>query len=117
MNSVMEAFCQRNRIMHETTNPYCPQQNSIAERAIAIFLEIMRCMLHRANMDLYYWGKAFMHAVYVQSLTLTSALQGKIPYTEWFDSKWKPDISYLCIFSSLGWAHVPNEVQKGKIES
>ena len=87
MNSVMEAFCQRNGIIHEMMNPYCLQQNGIAKRAIAIFLEMTRCMLHGANMDLCYWGKAFMHAVYIQLLTPTSALQGRIPYTEWFDSK------------------------------
>jgi hypothetical protein len=42
-------------------------------------------------------------------------LKGKVPYEAWYGRK--PDVSHLRIFGSLGWAHVPKEVQVGKIES
>lgn len=34
VNKVVESFCQRNGILHETTVPYAPEQNGIAERSI-----------------------------------------------------------------------------------
>ncbi|KAJ3569220.1 hypothetical protein NP233_g5191 [Leucocoprinus birnbaumii] len=56
VNATMEAFCRRNGIIHETTNPYLPEQNGMAERALAIYFEMVRCMLHSANLDLRYWA-------------------------------------------------------------
>jgi len=50
----MNKFCQRNGIIHETTLPYLSQQNGIAERAIAIIFEMVRCMLHSASLSLRY---------------------------------------------------------------
>jgi len=76
----MDDFCQRNGIIHETTNPYCPEQNGIAERAITVFFEMLRCMLYLAKMDLRYWGEAFMYAVHIRSLMLTSGLEGMVPH-------------------------------------
>jgi len=80
VNAAMDDFCQRNGIIHETTNPYRPEQNGIAERAIAVFFEMLRCMLHSAGMDLRYWGEAFMYAVHIRSLILTSGLEGMVPH-------------------------------------
>ena len=31
VNSVIESFCRQNGILHETTVPYAPEQNGIAE--------------------------------------------------------------------------------------
>ncbi|KAJ3557795.1 hypothetical protein NP233_g11654 [Leucocoprinus birnbaumii] len=115
VNSVMDKFCKTNGIIHETTNPYHPEQNGIAERAIAIFLEMMRSMLHTAEIDLRYWGEAFMYAVHIRSLTPTSGLEGLVPYEAWTGRK--PDVSHLRIFGSFGWALVPKEVRHGKLES
>jgi len=54
VNSTMDQFCQCNSIIHEMTIPYLPQQNGLAERAIAIFFEIVRCMIYIASVDLCY---------------------------------------------------------------
>jgi len=56
VNSMMTQFCQKNGIIHETTIPYLPEQNRTAERVIAIFFEMVRCMLWSAGVDLRYWG-------------------------------------------------------------
>ena len=45
INTTMSQFCQQNGIIHETTVPYLPEQNGIAERAIAIFFKMVCCML------------------------------------------------------------------------
>jgi len=62
-------------------------------------------MLWSAGVDLRYWGEAFMYAVHIRSLTLTSGLKEIVPYEAWTGRK--PDVSHLHIFGSLGWAHVP----------
>jgi len=72
-------------------------------------------MIHTASVDLHYWGEAFMYAVHIRHLTLTIGLSRRVPYEAW--TRHKPDMSYLHIFGSLGWAHVPEEVRKGKFES
>ena len=54
VNSTMDQFCQRNGIIYEMTVPYLPQQNGLAERAIAILFEMVQCMIHTASVDLRY---------------------------------------------------------------
>ena len=54
INQTMAEFCYHNGIVHETTIPYTPEQNSIAERAIAIFFEMVQSMLYTAGISLYY---------------------------------------------------------------
>jgi transposase InsO family protein len=46
VNNVVHSFCRRNGIIHETTVPYTPEQNGIAESAIHVRFEMVRCMLH-----------------------------------------------------------------------
>jgi len=65
INSTMNKFYQWNGIIHEMTLPYLPQQNSIAERAIAIIFEMVRCMLHSTSLSLRYWGEAFLYATHI----------------------------------------------------
>jgi len=45
----MAEFYCHNSIVHETTIPYTPEQNGIAERAIAIFFEMVWSMLYTAG--------------------------------------------------------------------
>ncbi|KAJ3485148.1 hypothetical protein NLI96_g5163 [Meripilus lineatus] len=114
VNKTIEEFCFRNGIAQQTTNPYTPQQNGIAERAIAVFFEMVRSMLHSAKMDLRYWGEAFTYAIHIRNVTFTSALKDKVPDHAWTGRK--PDISHLRIFGSVGYVHIPKKVRGGKLE-
>ena len=51
INTTMSQFCQRNGIIYETTVPYLPKQNGIAERAIAVFYV---CRAHQ-EFNIYLW--------------------------------------------------------------
>jgi len=44
-----------------------------------------------------------------------SGLKEIAPYKAWTGHK--PDVSHLRIFGSLGWAHIPKQVRKGKLKS
>jgi transposase InsO family protein len=90
--TLIETFCWKNGVIMETTVPYTPEQNGIAECAIAVFFQMVRCMLHSAKMDLRYWGEAFLYAVHIRSYTITSAIE-VVPFEAWYERK--PDISHL----------------------
>ena len=55
-----------------------------------------------------------MYAMHIWHLTLTIGLSGRVPYEAWTGHK--PDVFHLRIFGSLGWAHIPEEVHRGKLE-
>jgi hypothetical protein len=83
VNNVVHLFCWRNGIIHETTIPYMPEKNDIAESAICVHFEMVRYMLHSAGMDLQYWGKAFMYAVHIHNLSPISVIQDNVPLHVW----------------------------------
>jgi hypothetical protein len=83
VNNVVHLFCWQNGIIHETTIPYTPEQNGIAESAIHVCFEIVRCMLHSAGIDLQYWGEAFIYTVHICNLSHTSAIQDSVPLHVW----------------------------------
>ena len=74
INQTITEFCCCNSIVHKMTIPYIPEQNSIAERAIAIFFEIVWSMLYMAGIRLCYQGEAFTYAVYIWTLCFTTVL-------------------------------------------
>ena len=113
VNELVNTSCQKNGIILETTVPYAPEQNRIAEHAIAVFFKMVRCMLHASKIDLCYLGEAFLYAVHI-SLTHTSALDNIVPAHAW--SGTKPDVSYLQIFGSVAYANILKKVHGGKLE-
>ena len=54
VNNIINTFCHCNGIIHETTISYTPEQNGIAEWAIAVFFEMVRSMLYTVNVSLWY---------------------------------------------------------------
>jgi len=57
----------------------------------------------------------FLYATHIRSLLLTTGLDSMVPFEAWTGRK--PDISYLRIFGSIGWAHIPKPVRDGKLQS
>ena len=64
-------------------------------------------------MDLRYWGEAFMYAVHIRSLTLTSGLKRIVPYEAWTGRK--ADVSHLWI--GLGTHSEASEKREAGVES
>ena len=50
----------------EVTAPRTSKKNRIAERPNRTLSQMMRCMLHSANMGSQYWSYALVHATYVK---------------------------------------------------
>lgn len=56
----------RHGIQHQTSVPYTPQQNGLAERTIRTLTEKARCMLQDADLPKRYWAEAVNTAAYIK---------------------------------------------------
>ena len=100
-------FCKEASIKRETTTPYTPEQNGVAERKNRMIVAVVRAMLHNQRLLKSLWAKAVNTAVYVQNRCPHQALGSKTP-EEMFTGK-KLDVSHFRIFGSPVYFHVPKE--------
>lgn len=100
-------FLKQNGIIHQTTNPYTPEQNGLAERMNRTIVEKAKCMLFDAKLNVSFWAEAVNTAVYLINRSVASALVDKTPEEIWTGVK--PDLSHLRIFGSDCMVHVPKQ--------
>ena len=105
-----DKFCHENGISRQFTNPYCPEQNGVAERFNRTMIESARSMLYHAKLPLQFWAEAVSTAVYIRNRCPTASLNNKTPYECWFCVK--PDVTHLRVFGSQCYVHIPNEQRK-----
>ena len=94
----MREICERDGIKLNTTVPYHPASNGVAERTIGVLTNTVRAMPHDAGLPKSLWAEAFSTAMYVRNRTPTKALDGCTPYEMLYDVK--PDLAHLCAFSA-----------------
>ena len=90
----------------EPTGSDSSNQNGIAERPNRTLAEMMRCMLHSANLGPGYWSYALTHAVYILNRMPHSSIN-KSPYEAM--TELKPDLTNLRIFGSRACAKKPGK--------
>ncbi len=66
-------------IQRQTSAPYSPQQNGVAERANRIIMECARSMILAQGLELEFWGEAVNTTVYIKNRCPTKALNSKTP--------------------------------------
>jgi transposase InsO family protein len=95
VNKEFKKFLNQQGIRHQTTAPYTPQQNGVAERFNRTVVEMARTMLHGANLSYDFWAEAINTATYVRNRCISKALgTSKItPEEIWTGNK--PDVSNL----------------------
>ncbi len=54
-------------IERQTSAPYTPQQNGVAERANSTIMECVRSMICAQGFDLEFWAKAVNTSVYIKN--------------------------------------------------
>lgn len=106
-NSTFEKFLSKHGILHQTSAPYTPQHNGLAERKNRVLVERARCMLFCADLDKRMWAEALATAAYIINRSPNRALEGKTPYEMWTGKK--PNLSHMKIFGSVAMVHVPKE--------
>ena len=67
-------------------------------------------MIQSKGLSLQFWAEAINCANYIVNRTPTKDLQGVTLEEE--SSKIKPNVSHLCVFGSVAWAHILDEKWK-----
>src|SRR6266508_4358749 len=101
VNMEVKKFAEEEGIIIETTAPYSPSQNGIAERFNRTLLELVRAMLIAKNLPAFLWDEAVSHATYLRNRAPTRALKGITPYEAWTGKK--PDVSHFREFGCDVW--------------
>ena len=110
VNQEMNEYLKNNGIRHQTSIPYNPEQNGVAERANRTIMEKSRCMLHNAKLNKKYWAEAVSTAIYLKNRSPTKAVKGKTPIEVWTGRK--PNLQHLRIFGCKAYAHLPKHERK-----
>jgi hypothetical protein len=106
-------YLTKRGIRHQTTAPYTPEQNGVAERANRTLVEGGRTMLKTQGMEDRFWGEAIATAAYLRNRSPTKALD-ITPEEAWTGKK--PSISHLRIFGCPAYMHVP-KTNRSKLDS
>ena len=99
-----DRFCQEHGITHQTSAPYTPQQNGIAERKNSTLKEMMNAMLISSGLPQNLWGEALLSENYILNRLPHNKLD-KTPYELWKGRS--PSYKYLKVWGCLAKVMVP----------
>ncbi|WZZ88610.1 hypothetical protein YC2023_117189 [Brassica napus] len=101
-------------ILHQTSCPYTPQQNGVAERKNRHLMEVARSLMFQSNVPKRFWSDAVATACYLINRTPTKILNEKAPFEVL--NKYKPVLDYLKVFGCLCYVLKPGEM-RNKLEA
>src|SRR5277367_3151728 len=101
MNEEIKKWAAERGITLETTAPYSPSQNGVAERFNWTLLELARAMMIAKNLPILLWDEAVSHANYLRNRSSTVALKDMTPQEAYTNKK--PDVSHLREFGCDVW--------------
>ncbi|GBP13647.1 Retrovirus-related Pol polyprotein from transposon TNT 1-94 [Eumeta japonica] len=81
-----ENFLNKHGIEHQTSAPYSPQQNSLAERMNRTLVERAKCMLFDAQLAKQFWAETLATAANIINKSPTKSINGKTPMEIWTDT-------------------------------
>ena len=103
--SLSSAWFEKCGIRHETSAPYTPEQNGVAERTNRTLLDCVRCMIISSGLPPTLWAEAVSYTTYVRNRVLSRT--SKItPFEHWNGRK--PNVSDIRIFGSRAFVRVPD---------
>lgn len=76
-NLVLNSFCQKEGIIHESSCVNTPQQNGIVERKNGHLLDQTRALLFQNNVPKKFWGEAILTATYLINMLPSKILESK----------------------------------------
>ncbi|MBW0467485.1 hypothetical protein O181_007200 [Austropuccinia psidii MF-1] len=99
VNTELQDFFEKKGISHLTTSPYTPEQNPFAKRGNRTTITKTRCLLKDSGLDLSFWAKAAITAVYLENLTPSKNIIFDTPFHKWFNKE--PLLRHLQPFGCL----------------
>src|SRR6266498_1641314 len=103
-SNVFTSFCEEHGIIHESTLPYSPQSNGVAERKNRTLTDLVNAMLDTAGLSKEWWGEAILTACHVLNRVPTKNKE-ITPFEEW--EKKRLTLSYLRTWGCLAKVSVP----------
>ena len=104
-----QEYMKQHGIVHQTTVPYSPAQNDVAERMNRTLVETARSMMSHSKVPTEFWAEAVNTATYVRNRSPTTSLKGMTPFERLFNRK--PNVSNLKVFGCVAYAHIPENMQ------
>ena len=74
LNTELDGYYKSKGVVHQTTAPYTPEQNGVAERFNRTLMERVRAMLLDAKLDKELWAEAAVTANYIKNRSPSSWL-------------------------------------------
>ncbi len=109
VNSELETYFSDKGVIDNTTAPYTPEQNRVAERFNRTLKEKMRAMLLDAKLGSEHRADAASTATYVKNRS-PSSHSSQTPWELFFGRK--PDVSGMRLFKSKAYVHVPKQLRR-----
>ena len=97
-------FCSQNGIIHQTTTPYSPQQNGVAESKNKTLKEMINALLLSSVLPQNLWGEAILSANYILN-RIPHKKTNKSLYELWKGRR--PCYKYLKVWGCLAKVAVP----------
>lgn len=92
-------------MIHQTSAPYTPQQNGLAERKNRTLVDMVNAMLLSAKLPFNLWGEALLTACHIHN-RIPSRKTKVSPYELWKGRK--PNLNYLRVWGCLAFYRVPD---------
>jgi hypothetical protein len=108
----MEDYFRREGIIHETTAPYTPEQDGVAERMNQTLTTRANTNLVASHLPRKYWNRAMLHSAYTINRSPASAHKGQTPHEGYYD---RPvDLHHMHPFGCPAYPLVDKQHRKGK---
>ena len=113
VNNIFGQFLQSLGIIHQTSCPYTPEQNGVAERKHRHLIETVVTLLHQSHLPVSFWVEALATANYLINRMPSHTLSNKSPYQLLYQEL--PNYTNLRVFGCLAYPwlrpHITHKLQ------
>jgi transposase InsO family protein len=106
LTPTLRAFCQERGIVHQTSSPYTPEQNGVAERLNRTLLERLRALLADSGLPKNMWAEVLRTACYLRNIS-PGRKRGATPHELLFGSR--PEVGHLRVLGCRCYVLLPDQ--------